>query len=1150
MTDLPLTGVQLVAQGHREYIDAIKKSGEANSTFNQVLQNAGAGFKFFNTLATAAAVSVGVGLVGAIGVGVSKLVQLSSGAINAASTLQDVQLNIESLTAAELLSSGATDDMNEAIAAAGPIASDVMERLKKLSLASPFEYQQILQVYQLNKAFGQSTDMSLELTQAITNLAAANKSVPGITERLAYNFSQMAMTGQITARDMRDLAMAGVNLEKVFSDQLGMSVDEVNDKLKSGQMTFEEVSQSFADYVDKYFGNAAERASKTFSGLKSSFNDLAFFSSIDIFGESLNAVTASMGGLFDRAQQFIQAGGLKPIGATLGVLTEELMGLAETGFNAGQAFFDQFGGQIMATASSALEWGMNVTMQLATGLIEGAATGLTMAMNYVSDMLSFFLAPGSPPRVAPDIDSWGTQAMEEYLKGFTDADFSALNSIEAGINSALGALSGAGVISKDDTSKMLQNLSKQVTGVLAGQTELSPVLDSIRSSLGDYGASVSDLVVKQIALAAATNKVKKAEEDLKKFRADEEAANSDLVRIIDDYNESAKEGASPAVLAAKREEFLLAKQRRNEAAKGRAQAEKDLETGKAEMDGLKERASLQSSLVTELVELTKVQKDLAAAMKGAGAAKMGGAKAGAGKMPDLSKVTGDMQAKMEELKETLRTKLKDTFKPLSDSFKKARDIIVPAWERFSTTISDFYNKYIKPVSDKLKEIIPPDLVKNIGEVVGIALGLGAAFGVVAGVVGIVTAAISAISWPILAIIAGLALLKTAWDNDWLGIQTTLTNVWESYLKPAFENIKVWLGENIPKALEAISTFWNTTLKPALVDIGEWFSKFLPAATSTLADYWMLVLIPALQSIWTWFSVNIIPVFQQVGTAVSTHVMGNFQVLADLFNNVLIPALQAVWTWVSTWILPIFVKLNEIFQAVLLVNLQVFTLFLQEVLIPAFQAVWNFMVNVFHPAFMAFNQFLVDLFIANFRTLTDLWNNAVLPAASAIGSYVGDTLGPVFTNLWATLAEKLRPIFEWFHTFFVQKLYGALEKLFLWLDKVRQQVLDLAAALSKLVIPGQLQSHSPSPFEMTLRNVYDAMHKLNYSSLPAFKTNLDRIGEAGERAFSMDAAAAKYELMVQKEPAVSRSESYNLTLETAMQPETVRQGFEYFRILGA
>jgi len=1146
---LPVTGVELVAQGRDNYLNSIRDAASANSAFNQTLAAAGTAMKTFSVLGAAAAVAVSGTLLSAVTSGISGLVNFSSQAIESASRLQDVRLNLESLTAAELLSSGATDNMSDALAAAGPIADDVMESLKKLSLASPFQYEQILQVYQLNKAFGQSTEMSLELTKAITNLAAANQSVPGITERLAYNFSQMAMTGQITARDMRDLAMAGVNLEKVFTDQLAMSVDEVNDKLKSGQMTFEEVSKAFASYVDKYFGTAAERAAKTFSGLKSSFADLAFFSSIDIFGGALDVVTGKLSGLFDKAQEFIQAGGLAPIGAGLTVMTEELFSVGEAALKAGQTFFDNFGGKILETANAALEWGANVTLQLAAGLIEGAAAGLSMAMDYVSNMLSFFLAPGSPPRVAPDIDRWGTQAMQEYLSGFTEADFSALDAVEAGINSALGALTSAGDISKDDSTKLMQSLSKQVVGALSGQTDLSPVLDSIRASLGDYGASVAELATRQLSLAVATNKVKKAEEDLKKFRAEEETANADLTRIIDDYNAASKAGADPAMLAAKREEFKLAKARRNEAAKGAAQAEKDLETGKAEMDGLKEKASLQSSLVSELVELTKVQKEVAAALKGAGAPKAG-AKAGAAKAPNLSKVTEDMQKKIEEIKDGIREKLKDAFQPLSDSFKRAKDIIVPAWQRFSTTVSDFYRKYIQPVIDKLKEIIPPDLLSNIGKVIGTVGALALVFGIAGAAISIVAAAIGAINWPILLIIGGLALLKTAWDNDWLGIQTTLTQVWESYLKPAFESIKTWLGENIPKALGAVSTFWETKLKPALTDVANWFSVNIPAAVTVLTDFWNNVLIPALTSVYNWFSLNIIPVFQQVGEAVGAHLMGNFQALSDLWNGVFIPALQSIWTWVSTWILPIFTRLNEIFQAVLLVNMQVFSLFLTGVLVPAFEAVWNFMVNVFHPAFMAFNQFLVDLFMANFSVLTDLWNNSVLPAAQMIGGYVNDVLVPVFTGLWSVLEEKLKPIFLFIHTFFVEKFYGALEKLFHWLDKVKQMVYDLAAALRTLKIPGQLESHSPSPFEMTLRHVYDAMHKLNYASLPDFKTNLDRIGEAGERAFSMDAAAARYDLQTSNQPIVTESRSYNLEMKTNMTAPSVKQGFETFRLMGA
>ena len=101
-------------------------------------------------------------------------------------------------------------------------------------------------------------------------------------ERLGYNLGQIISTGQITARDLRDLRMVGLDLADVFRQTLGKSIEEVNELLKTGGLTMEDVSRAVSEYADKNFGGAAERLAKTFSGLKSSIKDLFFFAGSDI----------------------------------------------------------------------------------------------------------------------------------------------------------------------------------------------------------------------------------------------------------------------------------------------------------------------------------------------------------------------------------------------------------------------------------------------------------------------------------------------------------------------------------------------------------------------------------------------------------------------------------------------------------------------------------------------------------------------------------------------------------------------------------------------------------------------------------------------------------------------------------------------------
>ena len=286
------TGVILVAQNEAGFLAALNRANSAVAGFGKgaagilsPLSSLSGGLLNFGNSARQTEQSVG-GLnlstlalgtamgslaAGAIQGAWQQLESFTMGAIQAAGAIQDLQINLETLASREIMFSGMTDDLGTALEMAKPKAAELLEQLKALSIQSPFQYQQVAEVFNMNMAFGQTSDMAMELTRAITNLGAVNKGVPGILQRLSYNFSQMSMVGKITSRDVRDLAMAGLDLKKVLQLQLGMSIEEVNKSMAAGALTFKDVAQALVDYTDKYIGPAAAIASRTLGGLACTF---------------------------------------------------------------------------------------------------------------------------------------------------------------------------------------------------------------------------------------------------------------------------------------------------------------------------------------------------------------------------------------------------------------------------------------------------------------------------------------------------------------------------------------------------------------------------------------------------------------------------------------------------------------------------------------------------------------------------------------------------------------------------------------------------------------------------------------------------------------------------------------------------------------
>lgn len=97
---------------------------------------------------------------------------------------------------------------------------------------------------------------------------------------------------------------------------------------------------------------------------------------------------------------------------------------------------------------------------------------------------------------------------------------------------------------------------------------------------------------------------------------------------------------------------------------------------------------------------------------------------------------------------------------------------------------------------------------------------------------------------IAAIVAAITLFTLAWKNDWLGIRTTLTDVWENKLKPAFEQIKEWLEVFLPKAVNFVKGVWEG-LTGAINGIGNaissvigWFQKMIDKIKNIHLPSWL------------------------------------------------------------------------------------------------------------------------------------------------------------------------------------------------------------------------------------------------------------------------------------------------------------------------
>jgi len=254
------------------------------------------------------------------------ITNVARAAFSGATDLQNLTIALETLAARELVAAGKARTLGGALREAGPIAEGLKRQLRDLALTSPFEAQQVQDAFRVQMAFGATGESAVELAGAVLDTGAALGLTNVQIGRMSYNLAQALQKQDLSSMNLRQLRMTGLDLADVFSNQLGMSIKEVEEALESGEMTAATVSQAFVKYANENFGGSAARMSKTFSGLKSSVKDLLYYSGADLLTPLLEQVTGFLAKGFDQARAWVESGALTKIGEQIGEVVGMVIG--------------------------------------------------------------------------------------------------------------------------------------------------------------------------------------------------------------------------------------------------------------------------------------------------------------------------------------------------------------------------------------------------------------------------------------------------------------------------------------------------------------------------------------------------------------------------------------------------------------------------------------------------------------------------------------------------------------------------------------------------------------------------------------------------------------------------------------------------------
>ena len=320
-----------------------------------------------------------------------------------------------------------------------------------------------------------------------------------------------------------------------------------------------------------------------------------------------------------------------------------------------------------------------------------------------------------------------------------------------------------------------------------------------------------------------------------------------------------------------------------------------------------------------------------------------------------------------------------------------------------------------------------------------------------------------------------------------GIQDTFAafwNVYDTYIKPAVENIK----NGFSSILETVLTVWNENIKPIL---DEWaarfdtlwkehlqpmvnsFLEFIGKLINGLSELWNTWLVPIIN----WIVENVVPVLSPILETIGNLFMNAFGVIADILNEIwqvlsgLIDFIVGVFTgdWEQAWN-----GIKEIFSGI------------WTAIKGIFEGIWNSIKDIVTGAIDTVKAYI----------------EYVLNAISSVWNSVWNGIKNFVSNIWNGIKGIFSGVGSWFTNIF-QQAYNGITRVFsnigsffsnIW-NSIKNTFSNLGTSIGN-AISGAVKSGINGVISMIENTINSAINLINggislINNIPG--VNIGRIG---------------------------------------------------------
>lgn len=544
----------------------------------------------------------------------------------------------------------------------GEAAQAFLEELRQFAAATPFEFPELQDAARKLLAFGFEAKEIIPLLTSVGDAVGALGGGAEEINRVVFAIGQMQTKGKVANEELLQLAELGIPVYQILGDAFGKTTNEIQDMVSRGLVPAEAGIAALTKGMDQMFGGAMIAQAQTFNGILSTLKDNLSLALMSFTGPVFEQMKSS---LMQKAelvasesfQTFAVVAG-KRLGEAFAVVNQYIQNIIGAFRQMLPAITVAIGGIEEVTTMMA-DWGAEAIAQFASGMWESIKSVVAVIVE-IGKTIAYWLAPGSPPRILPELPAWGTSAVNEFMKGWANPDMSAFSELKGVLESALQDLVSTEQISNVDLQQLLfggQNAIAQAVEEFRQFGQVSETtFQNISAAAGPAGGTVEAFARTYFELETATRDVARAQEELNRITdeyaskldplnkqlksiQDQKAAIRDAERLKElekDLAEGKLEGADADLARLEIEEIRLRQQIKGieEARDAEVEAAQvALDAAEQKQSAAQEQLSLQSaqnSLVSDqnklLAESIRLQKQLAqeAAPKGGGSGGGGG----------------------------------------------------------------------------------------------------------------------------------------------------------------------------------------------------------------------------------------------------------------------------------------------------------------------------------------------------------------------------------------------------------------------------------------------------------------------------------------------------------------------------------------------